>query len=92
MLPADRNAAFAHAADLYHAEQQVHLNIELFLHRPREDGAHIDPRALGKRAQCVEIAGGEARHLEGGLAREVGDAGEARRGTAVGESCGHHCL
>ena len=53
-------------------------------------------RALGKRTQCVEIAGGEARHLEGSRAGEVGDAGEARRGAAVGdggvECCGHHCL
>ena len=49
-------------------------DIELLLHRPREHGAHIDARALGKRAQRVEIAGGEARHLEGGLAGEVGDA------------------
>jgi hypothetical protein len=30
-LPAGRHAAFAHAAELYHAEQQVHLNVEPYL-------------------------------------------------------------
>jgi hypothetical protein len=30
-LPAAKHAAFAHAAELYHAEQQVHLNIEPYL-------------------------------------------------------------
>jgi len=30
-LPAAKQAAFAHAAELYHAEQQVHLNVEPYL-------------------------------------------------------------
>jgi hypothetical protein len=30
-LPAAGRAAFAHAAELYHAEQQVHLNVEPYL-------------------------------------------------------------
>jgi hypothetical protein len=30
-LPAAKHAAFAHAAELYHAEQQAHLNVEPYL-------------------------------------------------------------
>jgi hypothetical protein len=30
-LPAAKHAAFAHAAELYHAEQQVHVNVEPYL-------------------------------------------------------------
>ena len=42
--------------------------------RPRRHRADIDPPARRKAAQGVEIAAGEARHLEGGLRREGGDA------------------